>query len=118
KYSDATNIYKKGEGIGTPIHVRASLLYNHMVKQNGLDRKYRLIQEGDNIHFILLKVPNRLRENVIAFTAVLPHELGLNNLIDYDIMFSKTFKEPLDSLLICLKWNLEQKNTIDTLFGE
>ena len=37
-YAAASTIYAKG----SPIHVRAALLYNHHVKQNGLDKKYEI----------------------------------------------------------------------------
>ena len=36
---------------GTPIHVRASILYNRTIINNKLDKKYRKIQSGDKIKF-------------------------------------------------------------------
>ena len=68
KYKSASDIYTKG----TPIHVRGALLFNHHIKQNKLDNKYSLIQNGEKIKFCYLKTPNTLRENVISFIQDFP----------------------------------------------
>ena len=41
KFKDTETIYRKG----TPMHVRAALLFNHMVKENSLRKKYELINK-------------------------------------------------------------------------
>ena len=43
EYSDPKMIYKKG----TPIHVRASLVHNKIIREKKLTHKYNLIKEGD-----------------------------------------------------------------------
>ena len=112
-WSDRKNIYKKG----TPIHVRGSLLYNKYVKSNKLTKAYELITGGDRIKFLYLKVPNSIKENVIAFPDVLPKELKLHNYINYDLQFEKTFIEPLNFILNAVGWTAKEQATLDEFFG-
>jgi len=112
KYSSSTTIYKSG----CPMQVRAALLYNHYVKELGLLTKYELIKEGEKIKFIHIKTPNRLHENVIAFNSKLPGELGLSNLVDYDLMFKKTYLEPLQGIIGPVGWTTKRQSTLDSLF--
>ena len=112
-WSDRKNIYKKG----TPIHVRGSLLYNKYVKSNKLTKAYELITGGDRIKFLYLRVPNSIKENVIAFPDVLPKELKLHNYINYDLQFEKTFIEPLNFILNAVGWSAKEQATLDEFFG-
>ncbi len=106
-------IYQKG----TPIHVRAALLYNHYVKKLGLDKKYQLIREGDKIKFVYLRTPNPFHENVIAFITELPKEFKLEQFIDYDTQFDKTFVEPLKTIIEPLNWKAEEVSSLEDFFG-
>lgn len=106
-------IYQKG----TPIHVRAALLYNHYVKKLGIDKKYQYIREGDKIKFVYLRTPNPYHENVIAFLTELPKEFGLEQFIDYDTQFDKTFVEPLKTIIEPLNWKAEEVSSLEDFFG-
>lgn len=112
-YAAASTIYSKG----SPIHVRASLLFNHHVKRNGLDSKYELINNGEKIKYLHLKLPNPINENVIGFMTVLPTELGLHNYIDYDTQFQKTFLDPIDTIFEAIGWNTKDVSTLESFFG-
>jgi len=112
-YSDRKTIYKKG----SPIHVRGSLLYNKYLKELGLTDRYELIGNGDKIKFTYLKLPNHIKENVIAFPMHLPKEIKLQQYIDYDKQFDKTFLEPLRFILDAVGWNHEETATLDEFFG-
>ena len=106
-------IYAKG----TPIHVRGSLLYNHYVKKLGLDRKYQLIKEGEKIKFVYVKKPNPFQEDVIAFPQALPKEFGLEDFIDYETQFQKTFFDAMQTVIQPIGWNVEAKSSLEDFFG-
>ena len=115
KYTD-----KKGpDGYtkGTPIHVRAAILYNRTIINNKLSKKYPLIKSKDKIKFSYLRVPNRIKENVIAFPDILPMELNLENYIDYDKQFNKSYLEPMKHILEAIDWSTEKTNTIEDFFA-
>lgn len=107
------NIYTKGTSIGA----RASILFNYHCKKLGIDKKYSPILEGSKMKFIHLKMPNRIHENVIAFSSnKLPVELGLHSAIDYDTQFEKAFYKPLSLITEAIGWELEEKATLDSFF--
>ncbi len=116
KYSHPATIYTRGKGAATPIHVRGSLLFNHYVKKKGLGMKYPLIQEGDKIRYLYLKMPNPIFENVIAFQDELPPEFELVTYVDYDMMFIKTFQDPVQGIIEPMKWSAESRATLDDFF--
>ena len=112
-YSNKQTIYKKG----TPIHVRGSLLFNKLVKDHGLSRKYPMITNGDKVKFIYMKKPNPIQENVIAFSQYLPEEFNLEKYIDYDLQFEKTFLDPIQPILNAVGWSAEERATLEDFFG-
>jgi len=112
KYKSVSDIYTKG----TPIHVRGALLFNHYIKENKLDNKYSLIQNGEKIKFCYLKTPNILRENVISFIQDFPKELGIDKYVDYDLQFEKSFLEPLKIILDSIGWKVEKTVNLDSFF--
>ena len=92
------------------------LLFNHYIKQNKLDNKYSLIQNGEKIKFCYLKKPNTLHENVISFIQEFPKELDIDKYVDYDLQFEKSFLEPLKTILDSIGWNIEKQNTLESFF--
>jgi DNA polymerase elongation subunit (family B) len=113
KYTDRANIYKQA----TPMHVRGALLYNFYLDKYDLGKKYERIKEGDKIKFIYLKEPNTIGENCIAFNSVIPPEMDLKKYSDYDTMFSKSFLEPLTTILNGIGWSAKPQATLEGLFG-
>jgi DNA polymerase elongation subunit (family B) len=112
KYHDAASVYKSA----TPIHVRASLVYNKLIRDFNLISDYEQIYSGDKIKFGYLKVPNPCRENVIAVLNALPKEFGLDRFIDYDLQFRKTYLDPLNDIIAVAGWTTEKKATLDDFF--
>ena len=113
EYENAVSIYKKG----TPMHVRASILFNHLVKEKGLDMQFQPIQSGENIRFLYLKIPNPIKENIIGFINTLPREFELHNYIDYDLQFDKSFIEPLKLILEKIGWSTEPQSSLEDFFN-
>jgi len=112
-YSSRTTIYKKA----TPIHVRGALLYNNLLKEKKLDKRFPLVQQTDKIKFCYLKMPNPLRENVISCPGNLPRQLGLNQYIDYETQYDKSFVEPLRTILDAIGWKAEKQSSLDSFWS-
>jgi DNA polymerase elongation subunit (family B) len=113
KYEDSKSIYSKG----TPIHVKGSLIYNHALKELGLEKKYEKISDGDKIKFIYVKEPNPLQCTVISFPQILPKEFDLHDYLDYNTQFNKTFLEPLKIVMDSIGWSAEKQSTLESLFS-
>jgi len=112
KYHDAASIYQKS----TPIHVKGSLIYNKMLQNKRLTRKYPKIQEGEKIKFAYLKEPNPTGDTVIAMLNALPDEFELKPYIDYEKQFSKSFLDPIIGILNVIGWEHERKTNIMGFF--
>ena len=113
EYSDSVTIYKKG----TPIHVKGAILYNHFLKQYDLMNKYPLVKEGEKLKFTYLKTPNPFRDMVVSFPTRLPKEFGLQEYVDYETMFNKTFIDPIRIILDSIGWQTEKQYTLESFFG-
>ncbi len=112
KYSDSATIYRKS----TPIHVKGSLIYNKILQNKRLTRKYPVIQEGEKIKYAYLKEPNPTGDTVIAMLNNLPDEFELKPYIDYEKQFSKAFLDPMIGILNVIGWEHERKTNIMSFF--
>lgn len=112
KYKDSSSIYKKG----TPIHVKGALIFNDQIVRKKIC-DIPPIQDGDKIRFSYLKLPNPIHDTVIATIDTLPKELGLDQYIDRDLQFNKSFMEPLRSITDVIGWELEQRATLEDFFA-
>jgi len=113
KYKDSNNIFIKG----TPIHVKGALIYNHQIKEFKLKNKYPLIQEGDKIKFLKLVEANPFKFDVISYITILPKEFNLQQYIDYEIQFEKTFLDPMRFILQSIGWSQEKKANLEAFFA-
>ena len=114
KFKSDTDVYSKG----CPLHVRGSLLYNFYVAQKKLENKYPLIQEGEKIKYIYMKVgrTNYTGENVLSFLNTFPRELGLEECLDRKAQFKKSFLDPLQIITNVIGWDTEKKSSLEFLF--
>ena len=113
KFADSGTIYRKS----TPMHVRGSLLFNFLLKEKKILKKFNLIGDGEKIKFVYLKTPNPISENVMSFITDFPPELGLIDFVDYDTMFVKGFLDPLQVILDVIGWKTEKTTTLDDFFS-
>ena len=113
EYADESSIFRKG----TPIHVKGALVYNHLLKEHNLTKKYQLIQEGEKIKFVYLKQPNPFNNNTLAFLSVIPKKFEATAFIDYDLQFEKAFLEPLDIILSTINWSSEKIESLEDFFS-
>ena len=113
EYKDNATIYRKS----TPINSKGALIYNHFLKEYKLDKKYPLIQQGEKIKYIFLKLPNTFNQSVIAFTTRLPKEFDIEKYVDYDLQFEKVFLEPVKLILDCINWSTEKTSSLEDFFG-
>ena len=93
------------------------LVFNHLLKEKGLAKKYQPTIEGDKIKFIPLKVPNPIRQTVIAFPNTIPTEFCLDKYIDYDAQFETNFVNPLLKIINCIGWKMEKTSSLEDLFA-
>ena len=113
KWQDRNTLYKKG----TPIHVRGSILYNKLIADLSLKKKYEPINNGEKIKFLYLRKPNSIHENVIAFPDYLPDEFGLTKYIDHELQFQKTFLDPIEPVLDAVGWTSKEVANLEDFFG-
>jgi len=113
KFKASGTVYSKG----TPLHVRGTLLYNFHIAKNNLEYKYPIVQEGEKIKYLYLRVPNKINENVISFLNTFPKELGLEGQIDRDAQFKKSFLDPLQIITKVIGWETEKVPNLEFLFG-
>lgn len=112
KYFDPDTLYKSK----TPIHVRGALLYNKLLKDMKLDKKFPKIYPGDKVKFIYLKLPNHIKENVIAVPVTLYPELGLDKYIDYEEQFQRAFLSSIRIITDAIGWKIKHIHTLEDFF--
>ena len=112
KYSDIEKIYTKG----TPKHVKAALIHNHLIDLKGA-LHHEKIKSGTKIKYLELKKVNPINQEVIGFSTYLPEEFGLENSIDKEAMFEKGYIKPLQNFLDVIGWNSKTVNKIDNYFS-
>ena len=119
--NDLTKYQSGGEELeilkSTPIHVRGSMVFNHLIKKHKLEKRYDRIKDGEKIKFCYLKEPNPVRQNVLSVLSSLPKEFGVSEYIDYDTQFKKAFLEPLSVILSAIGWSAEKKATLEAFFS-
>ena len=114
EYRDDTSIYRKS----TPIAVKGALIYNYWLQEKKLTKKYPKVGDGEKVKFVYLKLPNPIRDKVIAFPSEIPKEFGIETkYIDYDTQFEKAFEEPLKTILNVIGWHIRETNSLESMFA-
>jgi DNA polymerase elongation subunit (family B) len=108
-------LYKGSGKVAVPMHVRAACVYNWNTQDKKLDNKLEMIKSGDKVRLCFLKLPNPVKSDIIAFPDYWPAELGLDDYIDYEKQFQKTFIDGLQMILDAIKWKPEPIATLEGL---
>ena len=107
------SLHKKG----CPIHVRAAISYNYLIRKNDLIRYYNEIKSGSKMKYVFLRDTNVTGENVVGFISKLPKELKLHGIIDYNKQFEKSFLSPLEIMLAPIRWSHKKSLDISSYFS-
>ncbi len=83
-----------------------------MIKEKGLEKKYPFIGDGNKMKYCYLRVPNPTFENIIGVPTSLPRQLGLDQYIDYNLQFEKSFLSPLRNILTLVGYQEEKQLTL------
>lgn len=114
KWMDKNTIWK----LSTPIHVKASLMHNVLLKKHKLGNKFPAIRNGDKIKFIYLKEPNPSMCNAIAFIDALQTEFGLDEYVDKELQYEKAFHLPLKSFSTLVGMDTNKVVRLDSFFSD
>lgn len=100
---------------GTPVHVKASWLYNDFIKRKGFDSDYPVIRSFDRIRWVYLKTPNpvTIGYEVIAFF----DRYGfpgrgrddISGWIDREKQFEKTFYNKIVKVCKVIGWDIDRE---------
>lgn len=112
-WSDKDTIYKKS----TPIHVKGGILYNFYIKKKKLKSKYPLVQDGDKVRYVELKTPNPLNAPVLSYITKFPREFKVQEFIDYDSQFEKSFLAPLKFITDSIGWAVTNEGSLEDFFA-
>lgn len=88
-----------------------------MLDQLNISKQYQKIQDGEKIKFIYLREPNIFKTDIISFASKMPNEFRVNEFIDYETQFQKSFIDPLQIILDCIGWRAERVNSLENFFG-
>lgn len=101
----------------TPVHVKASLYYNKLLKEKLVDTVYDPINSGDKIKWIYTSPNNKYNIKCMAFIDKLPEELKEIK-PDFEKMWEKTVAPAVDRLFESIQWktvNLREEYACDLL---
>lgn len=113
KYMDKNSLYVKR----TPINSRAAILYNHLLLKHNLLNTYEKIADGDKIKYVYMNPRNPLKEDVMGFTLKFPKEFGMEQYVDRETQYEKTFVRPMELVLTAIGWTPEECNNLDSFFS-
>lgn len=121
KVSSANNIAKYDDNgypaSGCPGHVRGVLAHNRAIKDIAGASP---IQEGEKVMVVPMKQGNKFNEKVFAWASGTEINPAIREevlrMVDYPVMFDKTFKKPLGEITDAVGFQYEKKATLADLF--
>lgn len=108
KASGVTSInYDLNGSVTVPINSRASIVHNKYIIEHGLEDKFDLIDNDDNIRMAYLIQPNPFNSNVIGFKDARFIE-DFRDYIDFDLNFEKYMKAAVEGMAAPLGYDLNK----------
>ena len=106
KYADKCDRFNTVKHM--PIHVKASYIYNTLLKECGIDKEYESISSGDKVRYFYVKTPNKYGIQSLAYKYYLPDQL--KNLFEPDVekMFEKIVYNVVDRFYESVDWVLRK----------
>lgn len=108
KVSDINKYQAKSDGFNTvkgcPIHVKASIYFNNLLKEYGIENIYEKITNGSKVKMFYVD-KNKYNLSVISFLDNYPDVLLKDIKPDYEKMFKKIVYPPIERLYKCIGWN-------------
>lgn len=96
-----------------PIYVRAAGIYNHHIRREGLDDRYKFIKSGDKIKYYYTKIMRPGQSEVFGYLpGTFPYEIA--PAIDINKMFEKDVISPINSILLSMNYPMLTSNLILT----
>jgi len=105
---------------GIPVHVRAAVSYNDLLRYYKRDKKYGFISNGDKIRWVYLK-NNSLGLSVVAYKGYEdPPEIMkfIEDNMDYDKIYDRALTKKLNLFYECLDWGkpVDEAQSIERFF--
>jgi DNA polymerase elongation subunit (family B) len=93
-------------GKRTPVHVKAAIHYNLLLKEFKIDTTYDTIDSGQKIKWLYVEPSNKYNISCIGFINNYPTEFA--NIIkpDYEMMFEKLITPAISRFFDCLNWRM------------
>ena len=94
-----------GIGKGTPIHAKASIHYNALLKTLGIDHVYEAVSSGQKMKYFYA-AKNRYNYKVMGFSNDYPEEFKEIIGVNYPLMFDKLVSPLIKKVYECIGWNI------------
>lgn len=111
-YSHETNLYVKS----CPMQVKGAIFYNRYLKEKGLDINSEMIYNHDKVKCCYLHPENPTKQGVISVKADYPRDWGLEQYIDYDHQWEKTFLKPIEAVFGVVKFTSAKEADLNDMF--
>lgn len=87
-----------------PYHISAANNYNVILRKEGLEKKYDLINSGDKVSIIYVEENNKYNKTCIAYKNVWPKEFNNIFKIDYNKIYDKIIDSMVERFYETVLW--------------
>ena len=106
KYASKCNSFNTVKHM--PIHVKASYMYNTLLKEYQIEQQYESINSGDKVRYFYVKTPNKFGIQSLAYKYYLPEEFTKDFQPDVEKMFDKIVFNVVERFYESVNWVLRR----------